>query len=76
VSCQEETEQDRGVKEPERDEEDAEAAEAREVAGDGEPEGSAEDRAGTASARRAENECRIASGFLVWTSAAPNAEPP
>jgi hypothetical protein len=52
------------------------ADEAREAAGDGAVVVSAEDRAGTASARLAENECRIASALHVWMSAAQNAVPP
>jgi hypothetical protein len=76
VSCREETEQDREVKEPGRDEEAAAAAEAREAAGEGGAAALAEDRAGTASARPAESECRTASADHVRTSAAPNAVRP
>jgi hypothetical protein len=76
VSCQEETEQDRGVKEPGRDEEDAAAAEVRGAVAVGEPEVSREGRAGIASARPAESECRTASAFHAWTSAAQNAVRP
>lgn len=74
--CQEETEQDRGVREPGREKGGAAGAEAREADGGAEVADSAEDRAGTASARNAENECRTASALHVWTSAAQNAGPP
>lgn len=74
--CQEETEQDRGVREPGREEGDAAAAEAREADGAAAVAVSAEGRAGTASARIAENGCRTASALHVWTSAAQNAGPP
>jgi len=76
VSCLEETKQGRRDKGPEQEEECAPAAMAREAVEAVDPEVMAEGRAGTASARLAENECRTASALHVWTSAAQNAVPP